>query len=63
MQPGKNDPEIPPETPAPDQKPETEQPFDPKEPTLPMEEPDVIPDENPFETPPSELPAPSEMLC
>jgi hypothetical protein len=57
----KKDPGIPVEKPAPSKAPDIEQPFDPEEPILPPEEdPDIIPDEDPFETPPYEVPPPAE---
>jgi hypothetical protein len=46
--------------PAPDKHPEIIQPVDPDETVIPVEDPDVIPDEDPFETPPYEIPAPAE---
>lgn len=33
---------------------------DPEEPLMPIEDPDFIPEENPFETPPEEIPPPGE---
>lgn len=49
------------EIPAPDKHPEIIQPFDPEDPIIPIEDPDIIPDEDPFETPPPyEIPPPGE---
>ena len=48
-------PEVP-TTPFPEQKPIV----DPEEPLLPEESPDFIPEEDPFETPPVEIPPPGE---
>ncbi len=39
---------------------EVPEPFDPAEPLLPEENPDTIPEEEPFETPPFEVPPPAE---
>ena len=46
--------------PSPEKKPEIIPPFDPEEPFVPEENPDIEPDENPFETPPYEIPPPGE---
>ena len=56
----KTQPAKPAEIPLPEQHPETQMPIDPEEPLTPEENPDIIPDENPFETPPYELPDPGE---
>jgi hypothetical protein len=48
------------EIPTPGKKPGIELPIDPEEPILPEVEPDLVPDEDPFITPPEELPAPGE---
>lgn len=48
------------EIPSPGIIPEIEPPFDPEEPFVPEEDPDLIPDEDPFETPPYEVPPPGE---
>lgn len=54
-------PKSPSEIPLPDIRPEITQPFDPEDPIIPVEDPDIIPDEDPFETPsPYEIPAPGE---
>jgi len=45
-----------PEMPAPKQTPDINQPFDPKEPQVPEEDPQVIPDEFPPENNPPEEP-------
>ena len=45
-----------PTSPFPEQKPIT----DPEEPLVPIEDPDYIPEEDPFETPPIEVPPPGE---
>jgi hypothetical protein len=58
--PRKIDPGIPTEKPALPKHPEIEEPFDPEEPIIPQEDPDIIPDEEPFETPPYEVPPPAE---
>jgi hypothetical protein len=49
-----------PEIPSPEKHPEIDPPFDPEEPIIPEEAPDIIPDEDPFETPPHEIPPPGE---
>ena len=52
---------IQPEIPSPDKQPEIIQPFDPEDPIIPVEDPAIIPDEDPFETPPPyEIPPPGE---
>lgn len=48
------------EIPSPDNHPEIIQPFDPEDPVMPIEDPDIIPDEDPYETPPYEIPPPGE---
>ncbi|WP_460551083.1 hypothetical protein [Ferruginibacter profundus] len=53
-------PVKPVEIPVPKEKPEIELPIDPEAPLIPEEDPDIIPEENPFETPPFELPEPGE---
>lgn len=56
-------PGKPPETPSPKIVPGIKHPAVPEEPELPEEEeedPDIIPDEDPFETPPYEEPPPGE---
>ena len=55
----KKQPDKPIENPVP-KVPETDPPFDPAEPVIPMEDPDIIPDEDPFITPPYEVPPPAE---
>ena len=50
----------PEEIPSPRRIPEIEQPIDPEEPNIPVEDPDIIPDEDPFVTPPEECPVPAE---
>ena len=57
--PNKKQPGKPFEIPSPEKHPEIE-PADPEEPIIPEEDPDIIPDENPFETPPYEIPPPAE---
>jgi hypothetical protein len=49
-----------PEIPSPGKHPEIDAPFDPEEPVIPEEAPDIIPDEDPFETFPYEIPPPGE---
>ena len=49
-----------PEVKPPEKTVEVPEPIDPEEPLLPDEGPDVIPDEEPFETPPYEVPPPAE---
>lgn len=56
----KKTPERPNEFPAPDKHPEIIQPIDPEDPVMPIEDPEIIPDEDPFETPPYEIPPPGE---
>lgn len=53
-------PTAPIEVPKPGKHSEMDLPFDPEEPVIPIEEPDIIPDEDPFETPPYEIPDPGE---
>lgn len=58
----KKQPGKPIETPFPGKYPEVIPPIDPEEPLfVPVEDPDIIPDEDPFETPaPFEIPPPGE---
>lgn len=58
--PKKIQPAKPFEIPPPEKNPEINLPVDPEEPIIPEEDPDIIPDENPFETPPYEIPPPAE---
>jgi len=53
-------PRKPSEIPSPGKQPEIKPSADPEEPIVPEEDPDTIPDENPFETPPYEIPPPGE---
>lgn len=53
-------PDRPIEMPSPEKDPEIILPFDPEDPIIPLEDPDIIPDEDPFETPPYEIPPPGE---
>lgn len=46
--------------PIPEKKPEMPTPADPEEPIIPVEDPEIIPDEDPFENPPYEVPEPGE---
>ena len=46
-----------PEIPSPEKHPEIDPPIDPEEPIIPEESPDITPYEDPFETPPYEIPA------
>jgi hypothetical protein len=48
--------EKPVEIPLPEKQPEIKQPIDPEEPIVPGEDPDKVPYESPFETPPYEIP-------
>ena len=48
------------EAPLPQTQPEIERPVDPDNPLTPQEDPDVTPFENPYETPPYEVPPPAE---
>jgi hypothetical protein len=51
----------PSEVPSPAKNPEITTPSDPEEPIVaPEEDPDYIPDDDPFETPPYEIPPPAE---
>ena len=58
--PKKIKPDKPFEIPSPQKHPEINPVIDPEEPIAPIEDPDVIPDEDPFETPPYEIPPPGE---
>ena len=49
-----------PEVSPPTKSPEVEPLIDPEEPLIPKEEPDTIPEENPYVTPPYEVPEPGE---
>lgn len=49
-----------PEVPMPHKVPEVGPVFDPEEPLQPDESPEIIPDEDPYETPPVEVPPPGE---
>jgi hypothetical protein len=40
--------------------PEVKPIIEPEDPVIPVEDPDIIPDEEPFETPPYEIPEPGE---
>lgn len=51
---------TPAEIPKPKKEPDITAPLDPEEPSLPEEDPGMFPDENPFETPPFEIPTPGE---
>lgn len=54
-------PKIPVEIPTPLIDPDTSKPVVPEEIEIPEDDPDMIPDtEDPFETPPPELPEPAE---
>jgi hypothetical protein len=48
------------EIPLPEKYPETKPHTDPKEPIIPEEYPGIVPDEDPFGTPPYEIPSPGE---
>lgn len=57
----KQQPGRPIEIPSPGKFPEMEPPLDPEDPVIPVEDPDIIADEDPFENPPSfEVPEPGE---
>ena len=58
--PKKIKPDKPFEIPSPQKQPEINPVVDPEEPIVPIEDPDIIPDEDPFETPPYEIPPPGE---
>jgi len=58
--PTKKIPGQPIEIPSPAKHPEIRLPVDPEEPVVPVEDPDIIPDEDPFENPPYEIPEPGE---
>ena len=60
IMPKKIKPDKPFEIPSPQKHPEINPVIDPEEPIVPMEDPDIIPDEDPFETPPYEIPPPGE---
>lgn len=53
-------PQIPVEIPEPEKMPEITPDHVPESPEMPKEEPDNIPEEEPFITPPYEVPTPSE---
>ena len=58
--PKKKQPGNPSEVPSPEKHPEIK-PADPEEPlNIPEEDPDIVPDEEPFEPPPYEVPPPGE---
>lgn len=48
------------EIPSPGKHPETKPVYDPEDPIPPEEDPDMIPDDDPFENPPHEIPVPGE---
>ena len=48
------------EIPTPKKEPDITVPIDPEGPSIPNEDPEIIPEENPFETPPFEVPKPGE---
>jgi hypothetical protein len=58
--PTKQPPQKPFEMPKPAKIPEIIEPLDPDELIIPDEDPDFIPEENPFENPPEEMPPPAE---
>ena len=51
---------TPSEMPAPIIIPEIIEPVDPEKPDIPTENPDIIPDEDPYIITPEEMPAPAE---
>jgi len=60
IMPKKIEPDTPIEQPTPGKQPEIQQPVEPEQPEIPEEDPDIIPDESPYEPPPAEIP-PSEL--
>lgn len=57
----KTQPDKPSEKPLPVKHPEIKPGIDPDNPVIPPEDPDIIPDEDPFESPPPfEIPPPAE---
>ena len=56
----KKQPSKPFEIPYPGKRPELDPDKIPEDPVLPEKDPDFIPEEEPFETPPEELPIPGE---
>ena len=60
--PKEKQPGAPPEIKLPGKLPEIEPPVDPEDPVIPIEDPVIIPDEAPFENPPTEIPEPGEGL-
>ena len=58
--PNKKKPDKSIEIPMPKKEPEIILPLDPEDPSIPTEDPDILPEENPFETPPFEIPEPGE---
>jgi hypothetical protein len=52
--------DTPLEFPVPEPQPELNPNVDPEDPILPEEDPEIIPWEDPFETPPYEVPPPGE---
>ncbi len=56
----KKKPYIPEEYPIPEQNPEFNPEVIPETPSMPDEDSDIIPEENPFQTPPVEIPPPGE---
>lgn len=56
----KKKPSMPEEYPIPEQNPEFNPEVIPEAPSLPEEDPEFIPEENPFVTPPAEIPPPGE---
>ena len=57
----KKQPGKPIEIPTPGKLPDMEPPFDPEDPVIPVEDPEIVPHEDPFETPtPYEMPPPAE---
>lgn len=58
--PKEKQPTKPAEINPPGKLPEIAPPVDPEDPVIPVEDPDIIPDEDPFENPPYEIPQPGE---
>jgi hypothetical protein len=58
--PKKTYPAVPAEAPGLSPNPHIGEDIIPEAPLMPGEDPDIIPDEDPFETPPTEMPPPGE---
>jgi hypothetical protein len=60
--PKKINPNTPLERPTPSKEPEIQDPVDPKQPDIPVEDPDINPEEDPYQNPPDEMPPPAEEM-